>query len=1142
MSVQKLISVLKIFIFAILLTASSKVFAQAELQCEPVPNCEDLGYQQEVECPNGAYVACPFDASYKKCVNKSCADLGFSTTDKSRWCKTIVPCPTDLAYTLCAELDPCASYNLTFDQSLTYDPHCYHCTVCNSGSGDRYKCDVQLQQDYVILDGVCTFDPCNGQMKDDIYDFVFVQNVVPSVNPGSLHFNLNHCFDCTSCTKQDGTKMWTCVQDVEDGYFLRGDMGEISEGHSVASVFSGNGSDGSPVFSLDYSVIPTYEACLQDPTISVGGNFGLPSFTPTDPQQVLERCSLMFATTECRLDACRDYRLPENLAVGDAANCYDCTQCSTTDTSQAPLYAGYWKCEVNEKNDYRLIDGECLQDPCPGFNVTQAEYETKYGSENGQHCYDCSKCNNEDSNHNGNWKCTVKQNIESPYSLNATGECVSDPCAGYDLTQQQKNTFLNQGENSHCYSCNRCTIRSSAYYNKWKCSPKDPVDEHYHLVGDVCEPDPCLGYDISPADFPSYNTTQNKKCFQYTQCQDPSSDFYGYYKQETRSPLTWGYYIEDGQCLKDPCYDDYDISSSQLRNYDEHCYNCERCPYSPSGKLTNYYKCEASVDLGYELVNGSCLMQPCADYTYTETEKAAYIRDLGPYAEMCVEFEKCNDPNAPDEFKNNYKVTFLSIQENGYTWHINDQNECVLCDPGYLCRERDPGPVACTSGNAEFYEYCDVTEYCFNNQDVTAPNEHFHLSACSQGTGRCYAPKQGTASISNGANYWQTHFSCKTVNLKTIQFYQFLSQTDCRPDCECNCNPIYNTIKCKNANDTASYCFGTDSNGFSCNAMSDPGCTPTKIGSYYYCDTCNDTYQCELINSTYYDDDGEVVPSLSGCAINLLPENHCAASSPAPSNCTWRISSSVQQRGLYFVKDVCTNSEINKKIVYTASCTQKANDCEGGIPPAYNRKTNRAMETCLSTKKPYTYAYDSNGELLRDEDGNLVKLYGDDANPVYCGGYTYYDGCDDPTSCEETCKYSKEPPYTSYNKCDYWSLNRGTTPTSTTHKGQEPYMKKCEQVCSNKDIWYFSKCWGLETDKDCSGNAPVAAGLLENPCPTGYKPGGRTVECGGNIYAERCIQECNYNDTAESCTALGLCFEEKCRNEQGQVFGQCVDC
>ena len=1047
MSAKKLFNVFKIFVLICVLAFSSKVFAQIDLQCEPVPDCVTLGYQQEVECPNGAYVNCPFDASYKKCVNQNCADLGFTTTDKTRWCKKIITCPTDLAYTLCDELDPCASYNLTLDQSLTYDPHCYNCTACNSGSGNRYKCIEQRQAGYYIIDGACTYNPCDGYNIDSA---TYLANYAsePEV----------HCQKCQSCVTPEGPTVYKCDNSTpEEGYFV-----------------AQNGT--------------------------------------------------------CSKDACFDYRLPERLDVGDAENCYDCEQCQVTGEN-APLFGGYWKCTVHEENDYHLVGTECVQDPCPGYDVTQAQYESKYGSEDGQHCYDCQKCNNEDSTHNGNWKCTAKQNIESPYSLNGNGECVSDPCAGYDMTQAQKNSFLAQGDNSHCYECRRCTIRTSEFYNSWNCEVKNPIDDHYRLVGEVCEPDPCIDYDITPEQYSStYSKGDYSKCFDFTPCQDSSSDFYGYYKRTVKPSRTfiWGYYIEGDQCLKDPCYGTYNISN--ISNYDDHCYDCTPCPYSPSGDLENYYRCTENPDTGYELSNGRCVMQPCADYTITDIN--AYTQNMGPFGEMCVEFDQCNDPNAPDEFKNNYKVKDITASTG---WKINDLGECVLCDNAYLCRDKDPGEFACGYGSTNFYYNCYITEHCFNDVNVTSID--LGNDCGSKGNGICYALKM------KPYNRTEAPYTCTTINNQTFQFYQKLSLSSCEPDCLCNCNPVYNKIEC------------LPQGGTNCWTGTYNSVTST------YCDTCS--MQCH-----YFDRDNLYIngenPNVTEPR-ELNQNNHTSAGRKTIyfndtrewGYCYIGISASpgtyqtsqYSSYGYYWVEDLCSSSTMTgtkRHLVYYSSCDQR--NCHNERGPAYNEYENNYRKICSSSQTGYTYEYDSNGNRLKNDDGS-DKL---SDNPTICGGKKYYDICSSESqgggdSCTETCDAIEEQPYKNYNACFLHGYANTTPPATVTVNNvlHEFHHKKCDMDCPSyyKQRSYYSACTGYSTDKNCDGETPIAAGMFI--CTGTQESVGRTVECGGKIYSEACREKCNFDKLEEDCLNDGLCFIGRCRKEEnGEVllFGECTEC
>ncbi len=80
--------------------------AASAMDCEKVPDCESLGYSQEedTDCEKDGFMYCPFDKSYKKCVQYSCEALGFTESDKTSWCEEVISCPSDKALTLCKTL------------------------------------------------------------------------------------------------------------------------------------------------------------------------------------------------------------------------------------------------------------------------------------------------------------------------------------------------------------------------------------------------------------------------------------------------------------------------------------------------------------------------------------------------------------------------------------------------------------------------------------------------------------------------------------------------------------------------------------------------------------------------------------------------------------------------------------------------------------------------------------------------------------------------------------------------------------------------------------------------------------------------------------------------------------------------------
>ncbi len=94
---------MKYVLFLIAILFSNQAVA---LDCSKQPTCEELNYSKEdnPKCDKNGYILCPYDQSYKKCVQYNCETLGFTQSDKSSWCGKISKCPTDNTFTLCKAL------------------------------------------------------------------------------------------------------------------------------------------------------------------------------------------------------------------------------------------------------------------------------------------------------------------------------------------------------------------------------------------------------------------------------------------------------------------------------------------------------------------------------------------------------------------------------------------------------------------------------------------------------------------------------------------------------------------------------------------------------------------------------------------------------------------------------------------------------------------------------------------------------------------------------------------------------------------------------------------------------------------------------------------------------------------------------
>jgi len=97
----------------------------ASLDCTAHPSCSSLGYAKTQSCPNGTLISCPFDTTYKKCVQEIYDDT------------------------------KCASFDLT---SCPSGESCYK---CETAEGTRYVSNG-CAEGYSDINGVCkkAYDSC----------------------------------------------------------------------------------------------------------------------------------------------------------------------------------------------------------------------------------------------------------------------------------------------------------------------------------------------------------------------------------------------------------------------------------------------------------------------------------------------------------------------------------------------------------------------------------------------------------------------------------------------------------------------------------------------------------------------------------------------------------------------------------------------------------------------------------------------------------------------------------------------------------------------------------------------------------------------------------------------------------------------
>lgn len=145
-------NLLQICVFALALCCFCKTSvaetAEDEL-CREVPDCEALGYSKDVVCEQNTALSCPYNSSYKKCVNASCEEMGFSLENKSEWCEETALCPSDENYTLCVKKcgecegdalrDPDCPYGRVLQGQDSCGHACYVCNTCKFDDTSGYK-------------------------------------------------------------------------------------------------------------------------------------------------------------------------------------------------------------------------------------------------------------------------------------------------------------------------------------------------------------------------------------------------------------------------------------------------------------------------------------------------------------------------------------------------------------------------------------------------------------------------------------------------------------------------------------------------------------------------------------------------------------------------------------------------------------------------------------------------------------------------------------------------------------------------------------------------------------------------------------------------------------------------------------------
>ena len=149
----------------------------------------------------------------------------------------------------------------------------------------------------------------------------------------------------------------------------------------------------------------------------------------------------------------------------------------------------------------------------------------------------------------------------------------------------------------------------------------------------------------------------------------------------------------------------------------------------------------------------------------------------------------------------------------------------------------------------------------------------------------------------------------------------------------------------------------------------------------------------------------------------------------------------------------------------------------------------------------------------------------DGATSCECGGNTYYSACKEVT---KTC----DSGYTKDSSCDSGIkyLSETSSGWCYTTKGYELYedSSTCTRPSDNKTLYSYPR--------GCTTSGATCAG--KKRCA--YPDPGSLCNCGGYLYSNNCLVQCNYEETPETCAAKGKSFSIRCLTDTAQ-YGECVE-
>jgi len=618
------------------------------------------------------------------------------------------------------------------------------------------------------------------------------------------------------------------------------------------------------------------------------------------------------------------------------------------------------------------------------------------------------------------------------------------------------------------------------------------------------------------------------------------------------------------------------------------CWQCNYCDDNPS-----YFKCEErSEKNGYAIVNGACVSSGECD-GMSATRKDGNCWD-------CTAMYDCQEKAD----KNGYKIDASGNCINpenicraaGYTLTSRKDSNCWSCDEcdGYS------GLWKCTESVSSGYEI-DASGNCISLSDVCVADGYTETAAkdsncwsckecdsysglwkCEENvsddyeindSGECvkkYCPETKTYSYDGCTeSEWNSGYpknyeygiNCKSC-VKTTNYSNYGGV--CGATSTSVSDPYYQCDElCPGYDLTESEANAKDSNCYTCSSCEDDSSQwkceekETMTDNYsvvnnqcVYCDKTETASDCadgeDLVNTCKKNINGST--KTYGDCVGCTNVDSEGKPLDADNPCAGLLyCEGIGRIGVDNAACTCDNAEYYEKCMIAESCnTNSDGPCRAttDLATAENyiylgEKCKKADGTttvywyliCDTTVENSTYAEcgEKTFKVTNRIYGKQTCDYKGVGDAVTCGGKSYYDSC-------ETCDNTNV--WTSFSDGSSGYCLAFDADDNMDEQGYYEVKEKCTVGSTTYKLYH--DCTDFKY-KDCNGGS--------TPVPSSYygicdgeddKPMGGSVECGGYTYWEKCLTNCPYDYTKDTCNGENDVYEEKCYDETtGTSYGTC---